>query len=376
MRKKDETKPVQKVDQLLKKTKDAVEESSKEIGDIVTDTKENIHRLKDELIEIEARIAAQIMMVDSAERELSDLRKKVDTFEKTLGKDHPEIKKIYKKIKEVNMRSESLRNEEKTLRIRRDSLERFLRENGELLLKSEKAFKQILVAISYLNIEAIPSSESSIVRIIDASDAEKERMSRDIHDGPAQSLVNIMLKAEYADKMVESASTTKLKSELREIKVIAKDTLADIRRIIFDLMPYGMEEYGLVDTIQTLVQREESVNITLDIKENSKIATRTIENNLFRVIQEIYFNIVKHSNAKEAVFRIIISKKEISIYAKDEGVGFDVEKASKGYGLISMRDRVELLNGEITIVSKKGKGTEISITVPNVEDYEKNIRSR
>ncbi len=375
MNKEKERSPYSRIDSLLRKTKEAVEESSKEINDIVVETKENIHRLKDELIEIEARIAAHIMMVDSTERKISELRTKCDSFEKALGKDDFETKKIQKKIKECTVKANALRNEEKTLRIRRDSVERYLRENGELLQKSEKALKQVLVAISYLNLEDMSLSDTSVVRVINASDSEKTRMSRDIHDGPAQSLVNIMLKAEYANKLVESASTATLKAELREIRVIAKETLADIRRIIFDLMPYSMAEYGLFDTVKTLFQRSDTVDIDFVVRGDKQIKDKVLENNLFRIIQEIYFNILKHSKAKQAVFRVNSLDDRIELYVKDDGIGFDQALPSKGYGLVSMRDRVELLNGRFDIVSKVGSGTEIRVTIPKVEDHEKNICS-
>lgn len=362
-----------RIEKLLKKTKDAVEESGKEIDGIVSDTREKIHSLKDELIEVEARIAAIIMMVDSFDRSIAELRVKAKTYENTFGKQSTELKNVYYQIKDLTFKADINRKEESALRQRRDNIERFLKENGELLVKSEKVLQQVLVAISYLELESIPSSDTTVLRVINASDAEKKRLSRDIHDGPAQSLVNIMLIAEYAEKMVDVAPN-QLRTELRSIRMAAKDTLTDIRRIIFDLMPYTMTDYGLIETLNTFIQNRKGVEFELITNENSPIVSKVIENNLFRIIQEIHSNIVKHSKAKKAELRLEINPKDIILIAEDDGVGFDTDTHTSGYGLVSIGDRVELLNGELEVKSKIGEGTRIRIVVPNKEDYEKDIR--
>lgn len=351
-----------------------MEESGRQIDGIVTDTREKIHSLKDELIEVEARIAAIIMMVDTFDRSIVELRAKAKTYESSLGKNAPETKNIYAEIKEIMLKAEKNRKDESALRLRRDNIERFLKENGELLVKSEKVLQQVLVAISYLEIEALPSSDTTVLRVIDASDAEKKRLSRDIHDGPAQSLVNIMLIAEYAEKMVDVAPN-QLKNELRSIKMAAKDTLTDIRRIIFDLMPYTMTDYGLVETLNTFIQNRKGVDFKLIIQEKGKIASTLIENNLFRIVQEIHSNIVKHSKAKSATLQLNIDIERITLLVEDDGVGFEVNRHHSGYGLVSIADRVELLNGTLEVHSKPGEGTSIRVVVPNKEDYEKNIRN-
>lgn len=365
--------PYHRIEKLLKQTKDAVQESGKQIDDIVTTTREKIHLLKDELIEVEARIAAIIMMVDAYDRSIHELRLKAKTYEASFGKQYPELKHIYFQIKDLSQKAEANRKEESQLRQRRDNIERFLKENGELLMKSEQVLQQVMVAISYLDIETIPSADSTVLRVIHASDAEKKRLSRDIHDGPAQSLVNIMLTAEYAEKMVDVAPN-QMKAELRSIKMAAKDTLTDIRRIIFDLMPYTMTDYGLIETLNTFLQNRKGIALDVRTDETCAIASKVIENNLFRIIQEIHSNITKHSKAKSAKLDLTINEDEIVLIVEDDGVGFDQDDRFSGYGLVTISDRVELLNGTIEIKSQVGKGTTIKVVVPNKEEYEKDIR--
>ncbi len=356
-----------KIEKLLRESRNAVEESGRKIDTIVTNTREKIHRLKDELIEVGARIAALIMNVDALDKNIAELRTKAKSFEASFGKDADETKAVYLQLKECAFKAEQSRKEESELIIRRNSIERFLKENGELLDESEKVLKQVLVALSYLDPDALPSSDKIVLRVINASDAEKKRLSRDIHDGPAQSLVNIMLIAEYAEKIVD-ISPNQLKNELKNIKIAAKDTLTDIRRIIFDLMPYTMTDYGIVETLGNMFQNSGDVACELHIDEKAKIVSKTIENNLFRIVQEVTSNIKKHSHAKNVNVDMTVDKEAVRLKIADDGVGFDREQLSNsGYGLVSIRDRVELLDGVVSIDSQKGKGTKISIVVPNKE---------
>ncbi|MDO4753914.1 MAG: ATP-binding protein, partial [Bacillota bacterium] len=150
----------------------------------------------------------------------------------------------------------------------------------------------------------------------------------------------------------------------------------DIRRIIFDLMPYTMTDYGLVETLNTFIQNRKGVEFNLIIHEKAKIASSLIENNLFRIVQEIHSNIVKHSRAKHATLQLNIDKDRITLSVQDDGIGFDANKNNSGYGLVSIADRVELLNGTLEVESRPGEGTSIRVIVPNKEDYEKDIRNR
>lgn len=95
----------------------------------------------------------------------------------------------------------------------------------------------------------------------------------------------------------------------------------------------------------------------------------TVEVALFRIIQEMVTNIRKHAMAKNAVVKIELLRKKINIYVKDDGIGFDpdmiiTDRDGEGYGLIGMRERIQLLKGEMNIISAPGQGTSISVSVP------------
>lgn len=366
--------PGSRVENLLRRTREAVEDSGREINEIVTFTKEKIHKLRDELIEIKARLANVIVLVDKLDSELDALRKKSSSFDLVLGPNSAESKEVYAQIKDVQHAVETARNTEFELRTRRNNIERYLKENGELLKRSEKVLDQVMLAVNHLQLEDVESTDFSVLRIIEAQESEKKRLSRDIHDGPAQSLVNIMLKAEYAEKIIDR-SPQLLQKELRDIQIAVRDTLVDIRRIIFDLSPYSMEGYGLIQTLKSMI-KSDKINFNLEVVENALIASSVIENNIFRIIQEIYSNIIKHSRAKNARILLEIGKEEIVIEADDDGRGFDVEEERDGYGHLNIRDRVELLNGEFVLKSIVGEGTNIKIVIPNSSGYEKNIHNR
>lgn len=352
---------------LIRKTKEAVVSGSKEILEIVIDTRTKIHKLKDELIEVRARLANIIVIVDNAESELDRTRSLMYTYKKMYDRDSIEIKKLYEEIATLATTIDDARKAEYALNTRRNTIEIYLRENGELLERSEKVLNQVMLAIDYLDIGDSPmDSRNPVLRIIEAQDSEKHRLSRDIHDGPAQSLVSIILKAELAEKLIGS-SPNRLRKELKQIQIGVRETLSDIRQIIFDLMPYTMEEHGLTKTLKDLVKSTRKIDIKLIINEEAPVASKVIETNVFRIIQELYSNVVKHSRAKSA--RIILEIKEdfFQIRVLDNGVGFFPHADNNGYGLKSVADRVELLDGSLSLESKKGE-TLVFIKLPNNPD--------
>lgn len=350
------------LENLIRKTKEAVAKSGDDILEIVNDTRSKIHKLKDELIEVRARIANIIVTVDSLQTEVKRQRDLFDTYNREYGHRSKESGEVYHAIFAANKALEEARSAESALNSRRNSIERYLKENAELLERSEKVLTQVMVALDYLDLSEVPAEHENVAtRIIEAQDSEKERLSRDIHDGPAQSLVNIMLRAELAEKLIGS-SPNKLRGELKQIQSAVRETLSDIRRIIFDLMPYTMVDHGIIKTLANLIKNTRQTEFKFEYTEKSSIKAKLVESNVFRIIQEIYSNIVKHSRAKYAKIILNIYPDKIEVIATDNGRGFDVDKVVGGYGLRSISDRVKLLQGAWTLDSDPS-GTRIKIDI-------------
>ena len=196
----------------------------------------------------------------------------------------------------------------------------------------------------------------------------------DIHDGPAQSMSNIILKCEICEKFL-TVDVEKAKQQIAELKGLIKASLQEIRRIIFDLRPMSLDDLGLVPTLQRYSSNftdETGIEVILDLYNPSNKLDTLIEIAVFRIIQEALNNIYKHSKATRAYINLQIDDDKLFGKVVDNGIGFDVSELNNlkkdvkdgGFGIYSMRQRAELLKGELKIHSQPGKGTTLLLQIP------------
>jgi signal transduction histidine kinase len=202
--------------------------------------------------------------------------------------------------------------------------------------------------------------------MIDGEEQERQRLSRELHDGLGQSLIALKLKLEGIDGRDICATNRTLK----EAKTSCDNTISEIRRISNDLMPAVLIEFGLTTALK---------NICDDISENSKTEIHftysgkfnDLDNRitiyLFRIVQEALHNIVKHADASFAEVKLERKTDLLRISIEDNGKGLGpVENNNlSGNGIPNMRERVRLLRGEITIDSDPGKRTRIILKIPH-----------
>ena len=209
-------------------------------------------------------------------------------------------------------------------------------------------------------------------KIILAQEEERKRVAREIHDGPAQSMANVVLQAEFCEKLVIN-NRDQIVDELRELKKVVKNSLQEIRRIIFNLRPMTLDDLGLVPTIKRYISElkdREGFEVRFEFRGEEKRLTNTYEVALFRLIQESLNNARKYSQAQNVVVTIAITDSAISVKISDDGRGFNLQKilsevtGKVSFGILSMKERIELLNGKITIDTAIGAGTCITAELP------------
>lgn len=365
------------LDSIIQKTAKAIEEGKKEIFELSERARHDYITYEQELIEIKAKLTIMIHDVDKLEIRSKMARNMIKTisdhFDEFTEKD---IKEAYELSQKVALALSIKRQEEKELSERRNELERLMRKSAEVLKKSEILETKVSVALEYLTssifeqIEDVKQKKELSIKIIEAQENEKKRISRDIHDGPAQSLANVIFKAEYASKIIDS-SPVKAKREIAELQEDVRNTLKDIRKIIYDLMPMSLDDLGLVPTIKKLISNIMESNaliIDFSVVQNSVIDDQLTNLMIFRVVQEAFNNIIKHSKSKHVALSMHISDIEIKLSISDDGIGFDVEKTTQsplGYGLYNMKERVDIVGGSLVIDSEINKGTTIKIRIPN-----------
>jgi len=227
------------------------------------------------------------------------------------------------------------------------------------------SFQNMTESLKIKDKQLMEERNKRITAMIDGQELERQRLSRELHDGLGQSLIALKLKLET----IRGKDVCSINKTVKEVKHSFDGTINEIRRISNDLMPAVLSEFGLVTALK---------NICEDISDNSNIDLQCIYkgnfNNLddktaiylFRIIQEALNNIVKHADTKAAEVRLKQEKGRIFIWINDNGKGLvsDRNISNAGNGIPNIRERVRLLNGIIDFKSQAGKGTQIYIEIP------------
>ena len=370
------------INNIIKKIIGQISNSRKQILEIVDNARTEYEGLKTEIALIRGIIDKAINEVDALEVQDKLMRKKlVEVSKKFNIYDEREIKSVYEKASDIRVKFIMKQNEEKQLREKRDSLELALKKSMKNIDNSEKIINQISIAMAYLEGDILSflegadkSSDMFIgIKILEAQENERKRISRDIHDGPAQHIANIIMKADICSIVIQKDLNEGLK-ELSDLKESVKVALKEVRSIIFDLRPMTLDDLGLNKTIEQTV-RTISEDFNMDIKLKLKPMNTEVESIIqvavFRIIQEIFNNIKKHSKANHVEVKLDYGTKYLRLIISDDGIGFAVEETltrvkTKGnsYGLIGILDRVKQLQGEIHIESSKNAGSVYNVVLP------------
>jgi two-component system sensor histidine kinase DegS len=208
----------------------------------------------------------------------------------------------------------------------------------------------------------------SVEMIIQAQEAERGRLARKMHDGPAQALSNFILQAEIATRLFD-VDHDKAKEELSGVKTTASATFQKVRDFIFDLRPMMLDDLGLMPTITRYIEtfKEQSgIEVRLISTGMEQRFESYIEVMVFRAVQELLGNIAFHSQATQVIVQIDSSPDGLRVSIEDNGKGFDVDKVEEksGMGLKVIRDRVQMLGGNFEVRSTLGQGTHIFFQIP------------
>lgn len=367
------------LDIILEKMVQTVDNSKDEIFRIGEQSRNEYDALIKELKETKQLVSDVITEGDMLEVKTKFARKRLSEVSRHFKKySEDEIRDAYEKAHALQMEFTMIQQKEKQLRDRRDDIERRLLGLKDTIDRAEHLVGQISVVLNYLNsdlrqmgevLEDAKQKQDFGLRIIEAQEDERKRLSREIHDGPAQMLANVMMRSELIDRIYRERGSDEALKEIREFRKMVRSALYEVRRIIYDLRPMALDDLGLVPTLKKYLSTIEEYNgltkITfISLGQENRLPSR-FEVALFRLVQESVQNALKHAGAKEIQVKIEIAKNRVMLVIKDNGKGFDVnKKKDHSFGLLGMKERVELLEGEITIDSKQGAGTVIMIQVP------------
>lgn len=371
------------LDNVIKKMTEVVEESQEEILKISEQTEKEYLSIQEELVKIKILVNEHIEKSDLLESKVRASRKRLSEVSKQFGKHNEyKIKRIYDETHSLQTEFLIVEKEEQTLRQKRDELERRLVQLEETLDRANSLGQKVSVISSFLQadfkevneyLKSAQEKQQIGLKIIEAQEKERKRISREIHDGPAQSLANILLRSEIIELSLRNRNIDEALYEMQAFRENIRQSLQEVRRIIYDLRPMTLDDLGLFPTIRkhiSSVLKYNNIDIDLTLRGEEKRLPSQYEVALFRLIQESLQNAIKHSNASLIKVLLEVHKDRISLSIDDNGVGFEPEEGEKenSYGIIGMKERVELLEGEINIQSKINEGTTIEVTIPYKEE--------
>jgi two-component system, NarL family, sensor histidine kinase DegS len=212
---------------------------------------------------------------------------------------------------------------------------------------------------------------SSVIRVIQTEEAAKQSLVRRMHDGPASSLSNFILQAEICQRFFDT-DPARARAELNALKSGAASTFGTVKDFIFDLRPMMLDDLGVVPTLRRYIesfQEKNDVAISLSLTGLERRLEGHIEVTIFRAVQELLNNARMHGQATQIQVQLDLDQELVTAVVEDNGQGFNPDDASRpggiaGIGLSTLRERLEMLDGELAVQSRLGQGTRMEFRIP------------
>ncbi len=208
------------------------------------------------------------------------------------------------------------------------------------------------------------SQREMLRRVVGTQEAERRRIARELHDDTGQALASVLIGLRRAEELEDPTEVRQVLADLRETITAS---IRDLRALAVELRPTALDDFGLGAALERLVDtfgRRTGLAIDLHVDGLEERLPEATETALYRIVQESLTNIAKHAGAGRASVVLQGLGDRVVVVIEDDGRGFDPTGPSAGLGLVSMRERAELVGGSIRVDSREGSGTTIAIEVP------------
>ena len=384
---------------LLTNTIDTIEDNKTQIFDIYENTRTEVEEARRRLLELKQSVAETIERVDGLTAEEQQAKRRLaEVSEKFAEYTEDEIRKTYEAVSIIQINLAIEREKEQAMRAERDKLEIRLRYLGNVVARAEQMALSIGSVLSYLStqvsgviwkIEAVQKDKFVGARIIKATEEERYRISREIHDGPAQDLANGLLTTTIVERLMDQNDTAEAKKTLEELRGEIRKCLTSVRQIIFDMRPMALDDLGLpqaVEQLITLFGERGKLHGIFSLEGDYYALPKHVEIAVFRIVQEALNNVVQHARTDKVRVRMHYTSQALTVLIADEGIGFmpdrvdepeddesdgalDMEsqrrRRGRHFGMIGMEERAKLIGAEIQVLSEPGKGTKVHLRVYN-----------
>ena len=207
-------------------------------------------------------------------------------------------------------------------------------------------------------------TQDALRRAVEAQELERRRLARELHDEIGQELTSLLLALRTIEEAEGRTELEEATGSLRELVVTA---LQDVRRLAVELRPKALDDFGLVPALERLATTfEEQTGMAVEIEDrlNGLRLASDVETALYRIVQEGLTNVVKHARAANVSIVLMRRDGSVAVVVEDDGQGFDPDApGDEGFGLVSIRERLALVDGSLDIESGEA-GTTLRVEVP------------
>ncbi|GAB4504651.1 MAG: sensor histidine kinase [Anaerolineales bacterium] len=324
--------------------------------------------LKAQLEETERALRETNLLIEQSQGEVSKLTQRNAAITSHLKQVQGQLDAT--SVEEIRMAYDSALDAQQRLFVMRGQLEK-LQSDKVHLEKYRDLLKSIQEDGDHAASATTPTAKgafTSVEMLVNAQEAERQRLSRQMHDGPAQALSNFILQTEIAMRLMD-LDVDKAREELNSLKASAMSTFQKVRGFIFELRPMMLDDLGLIPTVRRYAEafkEQAGMEVNLTITGAERRLESYLEVMVFRAIQELMGNAFRHSQASLLKVNLDVSEEQIRVIVDDNGKGFDPDtlQESKSLGLKLIRERVEMLGGTFEIESSAGKGTRVMFFLP------------
>lgn len=375
--------------QILNNTIDTIESNKQQIFEIYETARSEVEEARQQLAEVKEKIRVTIDGVDALAAEEQKEKRELVRVSSNFGEFSEErIRACYERVASAQVALSVAQETEKGLRQERDKLTRRLRSLVTMLNQAEHLAMAVGSVLSYLStqihgvvwkIEAVQQKQFVGARVIKAQEDERYRISRELHDGPAQDMANLIFRTSIVEKLMDR-DLDQAKVEVKELRGEIKACLRDIRAVIFDMRPMELDDIGLPAAIEQLIDKMDArglLHASFSVDGKQYDLPKHVSTAIFRIVQEALNNVARHAETDKARVRMLYSAQALAILIEDNGKGFDMDKKpeeneeneegeTRGhFGMLGMGERARIIGAEFQVMSAPGKGTRVHLRIPN-----------
>ena len=342
------------------------------LDDFLEEVYERSEQAKRELKEIDVLIKQSEAEVER----LAQRNAQITTYVSQIRLDtapREDIKEGYENMLNTQQRLFTMRGQLEKLQSDRRNLERLIELQDDLLEMTQGLGD----ATSMRNTKTPASNQSTVVRVIQTEESARQSLVRKMHDGPASSLSNFILQAEICERLFDS-DPEQARSELHSLKSAAASTFGKVKDFIFDLRPMMLDDLGVIPTLRSYINSFEDksgIPVSFGVTGIERRIPDHIEVTIFRAVQELLNNARSHGRATKISVQIDMGSDQVTIGVDDNGTGFNPAEflqedpsSRRTIGLPTLKERIEMLGGELVIDSGIGSGTQAEFAIPVAED--------